>query len=100
MCFIKLFPKITVFSYFVPKFHKFYLRFFQILSKIHPILPKDFHYLFSICFFEFRENFLEYFLKILINYLEIEFINKKNPPRTILQRVAAWLVPWPAMSTT
>ncbi len=38
---------------------------------------------FNLCFFEFRENFLEYLLKILINYLEIEFINKKITPTTV-----------------
>ncbi len=66
--------KIPVFSKFVPKFHKFYLKFCQAYSKVYPKLHKDFLYLFQICvFFEFRENLL----KILINYFESEFVNKK-----------------------
>ncbi len=73
-CSIRLFRIIPVFSKFVSKFHKFYLKFCQVSSKISSKLRKDFLYLFSICvFFKCRENLL----KILINYLEIEFVNKK-----------------------
>ncbi len=98
--FIKLFTKILVFLKFFPQVHKFYLKFFQIWSKIYPIkLPKDFLYLFSICIlFRLRENFRKYLLKILINYFETEFINLKIPPSHHLpnhQKVAAWLVHWP-----
>ncbi len=62
---------------------------FKVRSKISQILFKIFSNLkvkftqnflkilssfFNLHFFEFRENFLEYLLKILINYLEIEFV--------------------------
>ncbi len=69
-----LFTKIPVFSKFVPKFHKFYLKLCQVENKIYPKLRKDFFYLYLICvFFQFRENLL----KTLINYFGIEFVNKK-----------------------
>ncbi len=60
LCLIKLFTKIPVFSKFIPKFHKFHLKFCQ-------TLPKNF--LYNLRFFELLENFLENLLKILLTFL-------------------------------
>ncbi len=82
-------------------FHKTIYKISQILSNLK--FTQNFLTIFStsfnLRFFEFSRKFFEYLLKMLINYLEIEFINKNisshHPPN--LWRVAAWLMHWPMM---